>query len=238
MFLWNSCVMMRRDLRATDAERARFGMAAWLEVDELEAALNSHTCRLEKAFLFQGREYLFNTRTCISYEFKRFMPRATIDTGSAFYRRKAKQWLTHQAIAAQQVMLGLHTVTGQGSNGSITHQPFFVFWFMNQINRALSLWNLDRTLTVALDVSKVLIAPIDQLSAIWPCPEVHQHYNELRRLLDEACRCAGLPLPPPQEVPPAPPPLAVFAQKSSPTSQLLSSPRWGQNHDSRPVRPL
>ncbi|KZP29121.1 hypothetical protein FIBSPDRAFT_816488 [Athelia psychrophila] len=34
MFLWNSCVRMRRDLRATDAEKARFGMAAWSEVDE------------------------------------------------------------------------------------------------------------------------------------------------------------------------------------------------------------
>ncbi|KZP06293.1 hypothetical protein FIBSPDRAFT_842281 [Athelia psychrophila] len=200
MFLWNSCARMCRDLRATDAEKARFGMAAWLEADYLEAALKGHTCRLERAFLFQGREYLFITRMCISYEFQRFMPLAAIDTGSPFHRRKTEQWLTHQATVAQQVMLGLHTVTGQGSKGSITYRPFFAFWFMSQINRALSLWDLDRTLTVALDVSKALIAPIDQLSAIWPCPQLRRHYSELRKSLDEACLCAGLPLPPPLAV--------------------------------------
>ncbi|KZP29115.1 hypothetical protein FIBSPDRAFT_908426 [Athelia psychrophila] len=177
MFLWNSCARMCRDLRATDAEKARFGMAAWLEADYLEAALKGHTCRLERAFLFQGREYLFITRMCISYEFQRFMPLAAIDTGSPFHRRKTEQWLTHQATVAQQVMLGLHTVTGQGSKGSITYRPFFAFWFMSQINRALSLWDLDRTLTVALDVSKALIAPIDQLSAIWPCPQLADLYG-------------------------------------------------------------
>lgn len=59
MLLWHSCVRMRCDPHATDGEKARFGMAAWLEVDELEEALNSHGCGLERAFLFQGREYLF-----------------------------------------------------------------------------------------------------------------------------------------------------------------------------------
>jgi hypothetical protein len=50
---------MRHDVHATDAEKARFGMDAWLEVDALEKALNNHSCGLERAFLFQGREYLF-----------------------------------------------------------------------------------------------------------------------------------------------------------------------------------
>lgn len=59
MLLWHSCVRMRHDTQVTDAEKARFGMAAWLEVDRLEEALNRHDCGLERAFLFQGREYLF-----------------------------------------------------------------------------------------------------------------------------------------------------------------------------------
>lgn len=50
---------MRHDTQATDGEKARFGMTAWLEVDALEEALNAHNCGLERAFLFQGREYLF-----------------------------------------------------------------------------------------------------------------------------------------------------------------------------------
>jgi hypothetical protein len=59
MLLWLACVRMRHDFQATDSEKADFGMAAWLEVDALEEALNNHTCGLERAFLFQGREYLF-----------------------------------------------------------------------------------------------------------------------------------------------------------------------------------
>lgn len=50
---------MRHDTQATETEKARFATAAWLEVDALEEALNAHTCGLERAFLFQGREYLF-----------------------------------------------------------------------------------------------------------------------------------------------------------------------------------
>ena len=59
MLLWLACVRMRYDFQATDLEKADFGMAAWLEVDALEEALNNHSCGLERAFLFQGREYLF-----------------------------------------------------------------------------------------------------------------------------------------------------------------------------------
>jgi len=59
MLLWHACVKMRHDMHATDVEKARFGITAWLEVDALEEALNSHKCGLERSFLFQGREYLF-----------------------------------------------------------------------------------------------------------------------------------------------------------------------------------
>jgi hypothetical protein len=69
-------------------------------------------------------------------------------------------------------MHGLHTVTGQGGGGSLIQRPFFVFWFMSQISRALSLFECDKSLIVALEVSKALLAPIDYLTALWPCPGV------------------------------------------------------------------
>jgi hypothetical protein len=59
MLLWHSCVRMRQDRVATEAEKAHFAIAAWLEADVIEAALDKHTCNLERAFIFQGREYLF-----------------------------------------------------------------------------------------------------------------------------------------------------------------------------------
>lgn len=42
----------------SDSELAGFAMKAWLQAEEMEAALNKHTCNLERAFLFQGREFL------------------------------------------------------------------------------------------------------------------------------------------------------------------------------------
>jgi hypothetical protein len=87
---------MRNDGRANDMDKAQFAVKAWLEADALEAALNRHTCHIERAFIFQGREYIFkyvshiavpsapcthrsssSTRMCISYEFRRFIPLVT-----------------------------------------------------------------------------------------------------------------------------------------------------------------
>lgn len=35
--------------------------------------------------------------------------------------------------------------------------------------RALLLWSCDQTLTVALEVSKALLGPIEYLMSMWPC---------------------------------------------------------------------
>jgi len=50
---------MRNNQTATDTEKAHFATKAWLEADSLEQALNRHTCAIEKAFIFQAREYIF-----------------------------------------------------------------------------------------------------------------------------------------------------------------------------------
>jgi len=107
---------------------------------------------------------------CISYEFQRYIPLATANVSGLFHRTKAEEWLTHQATVAKQVMNGLHTVTGQGRSGSLMSRPFFVFWFMSQISRALSLWKCDNSLSSALEVCRALLPLIDYFTALWPCP--------------------------------------------------------------------
>lgn len=59
MLLWHSCIRTRWDTSRSDPEQAQFAVAAWLEIDKIEEALDGHTCEIERAFLFQGREYLF-----------------------------------------------------------------------------------------------------------------------------------------------------------------------------------
>lgn len=194
--LWHACIRMRTDLSVSDATKAQFATKAWLEADALEAALNKHTCSIERAFIYQAREYIFNTRMSISYEFQRYIPLVTANTNGSFHRHKAEEWLRHQAVVAERFMHGLHLITGNANN-LLARRPFFVFWFMSQISRSLSLWECDNSLYVALDVCKAFLPPIDYLSALWPCPEQRHRYNLLRERLNDACYVAGVSLPPP-----------------------------------------
>ncbi|KAJ6475057.1 hypothetical protein C8R47DRAFT_986425 [Mycena vitilis] len=194
--LWHACIKMRNDNSAPVTDKGQFAIKAWLEADAIEEALNRHTCGIERAFIFQGREYIFNTRMCITYEFQRFVPLVSANVNGLFHRHKAEEWLTHQATVAQQFMKGLDTVTGNSSN-SLTHRPFYVFWFMAQVSRGLTLWHCDNNMTIALDVCKNLLAPIDYLTALWPCAEQRYRYESLRERLRDACKMAGMPPPPP-----------------------------------------
>ncbi|KAJ7644009.1 hypothetical protein FB45DRAFT_736166 [Roridomyces roridus] len=191
--LWSACITMRGDTSGPIAEKRQFAMRAWLEADAIEEALNRHTCGIEKAFIYHGREYIFNTRLCISFDFQRFVP---LVSTNGLFREKAEDWCTHQACVAQQFMAGLDTITGNSGN-TLAKRPFFVFWFMAQVSRGITLWQCDNTMSIALDVCKKLLAPIDYLTALWPCQEQRMRYESLRERLRDACEFAGLaPLPP------------------------------------------
>ncbi|KAF8635939.1 hypothetical protein AX15_000110 [Amanita polypyramis BW_CC] len=193
--LWHACVRMRDDETVPEAEKAQFALKAWLEADALETALNKHNCNLERAFLFQAREYIFNIQMYISYEYQRWIPLVTAVNG-LFHYRKAEEWLTHQTCVARRLMDGLHTVTGNSGN-VLARRPFFVFWFMGQINRTIYLWEYDHTLTTALDVCKAFITAADYLSSLWPCPNQRKAYEKLRLKVDNTCRMASVSPPPP-----------------------------------------
>ncbi|KIK57175.1 hypothetical protein GYMLUDRAFT_75693 [Collybiopsis luxurians FD-317 M1] len=194
--LWHTCARVRAETSMNDVEKGEFAVKAWLEADAIENALNKHTCAIEKAYVFQGREYLFNTRMYISFEFQRHIPLVNSDVSGIFHRNKAEEWLTHQMAVAERYMHGLHTITGN-SNNHLARRPFFVFWFSSQILRALRLWQCDNSLTIALDVCKAFLPAVDYLSALWPCQEQRQRYLRIRDRLDAACYAAGIPSPPP-----------------------------------------
>ncbi|CAK5284071.1 unnamed protein product [Mycena citricolor] len=165
--LWHACIKMRNDPSASMTDKGQFAINAWLEADSIEDALNRHTCLIERSFIFQGREYIFNTRMCITFEFQRFVPLVSANVNGLFHRHKAEEWLRHQATVARKFK-DLHTVTGNSSN-ILTLRPFYVFWFMAQVSRALTFWQCDPEFVLALDVSKSLLSPIDFLTALWPC---------------------------------------------------------------------
>jgi len=57
--LWNGCVGMRGDMSASDSVQAKYAMTTWMESCELDDLLDKHTCDIERAFIFIGREYLY-----------------------------------------------------------------------------------------------------------------------------------------------------------------------------------
>ncbi|KAF8526163.1 hypothetical protein JB92DRAFT_2700846 [Gautieria morchelliformis] len=194
MLLWNSCLRMRGD-DVSDNDKAAFAANAWIESTWIEEALDAHTCGCDQAFLFQGREFLFITRMCISYEFRRYIPHPESDVSGHFNRKKAEAWLLHQGTVAKRMMQGLHTVTGHKQN-VLAQRPFFVWWFMDQVARSLTLWQCDNSLTLALEVCQAFFSPIDYLSCLWPCPAQRTSYLNLHGRLAQACGTAGLPAPP------------------------------------------
>ncbi|CAE6451542.1 unnamed protein product [Rhizoctonia solani] len=200
MLLWNSCLMLRKkSARMTDAQRAEFAVNVWLETNTIEEALNRHTCSFEQNSLFQGREYLFNTRMFISWEFRRYIPSPDTEVHQQFHRRKAEEWLRHQAKVAKRLMQGLHTVTGLASN-VLGKRPYFVWWFMSQVSRCLSLWQCDQSLYIALEVARAFLPPIDYLTCLWPCQTQRMRYNQIRQRLHNECIKYGLEPPPPPQL--------------------------------------
>lgn len=200
MLLWNSCLTLRKkSARMTDAQRAEFAVNVWLETNTIEEALNRHTCEFERNSLFQGREYLFNTRMFISWEFRRYIPSPDTEVHQQFHRRKAEEWLRHQAEVAKRLMHGLHHVTGMASN-VLGKRPYFVWWFMSQVSRCLSLWQCDQSLFIALDVARAFLPPIDYLTCLWPCHAQRIRYNEIRQRLHNECIKYGLEPPPPPQL--------------------------------------
>ena len=51
LFLWNACLRARGNNDLSNADRAQFAMTAWLELDNVEAAMDRHTCDIQSGFM-------------------------------------------------------------------------------------------------------------------------------------------------------------------------------------------
>jgi hypothetical protein len=167
MLLWHGCLRLRMDGALPHADKAQFAMAAWLELDAIEAALDGHTCGVERAYLFQGREVVFNTRMAISYEYQKFIPDVMSNFNGFFHRAKAEAWLTRQRALAAGMVRNFGDLTGLRSN-MLTYRPFFSLWLMAQVSRCLMLWSVDSSLMLALEVAEAWLPPLEYLLAVWP----------------------------------------------------------------------
>jgi hypothetical protein len=123
-------------------------------------------------------------------------------------RRKAEEWCTyrslfrggrwtqrapvsHQVVVMDHLMEGLPRVTGH-SGGSMVYRPFFVLWFMGQICRALTLWSMDNSLLVALEVGKAVMVPMEHLMLLFPCDGALSVVSATSRMLTSVVKLNAL----------------------------------------------
>jgi len=100
-------------------------------------------------------------------------------------RQKSEEWLRAQGIRAKAVVKHMHAITGNTKH-TLVQRPWFLWWFMGQICRALKLWQLDNSLTIALDVCKVFLEPIKFLITIYPGRIQRLRFEELRERVQRA----------------------------------------------------
>jgi len=78
-----------------------------------------------------------------------------------------------------------------------------MWWFMGQVCRALTLWQHDNSLTIALDVCKAFLEPIEYLTKFYPGPVQRTRLNEIRervRVALVAAEATGEYIPTPIEM--------------------------------------
>ncbi|RPD53150.1 hypothetical protein L226DRAFT_534271 [Lentinus tigrinus ALCF2SS1-7] len=209
LFLWNACLRARANSNVSNADRAQFAMTAWLELDNVETAMDKHTCDIQSGFMLQMREVLFNTRMVVSNEFRRYIPEALTEHGQTLYRRKARRWMTHMLNLAR-AFRECQVISARGEPTENSRRCMLMYWFMSQMMRALGLWHADRSLMVALEVAKAFAPCVEFMMMIWPSPGQRKEYEGLRNWLVRSCQLAGVS-PPERAIPPlstglAPPP--------------------------------
>ncbi|KAF9519724.1 hypothetical protein BS47DRAFT_1312356 [Hydnum rufescens UP504] len=193
--LYTSCFSVHHDASISEYDKGQFAVQAWLESEQIEKMLNTHTCNIERAFLYFGRQVLFHSRNLVTSQYSRYVPHPNIGDPH-FNRDKAVLWLSHQQRVVQNFLPALPRVAGPKDN-MLASRPYFTFWFHDQLARYLNIWRQDPTLHIALHLCVTLLRPVEYLMTLFPSNYPRQRYEVLHQRLVDACIFAGIPPPPP-----------------------------------------
>jgi len=193
--LYTSCFSMRGDESISEYDKGQFAVQAWLECERIENILDAHTCDIEKATLYFGRQVLFDTKNLVSSQYSRYVPHPNIGD-PRFHRDKAMIWLRYQQNVVQGFLGALSRVTGSKEN-TLATRPYFTFWFYDQLDRYLDIWEQDQTLRIALDLCVQLLPITECLLNLFPSYGPRRKYEVLHLRLVNACIFSGLSPPPP-----------------------------------------
>ncbi|KIK99397.1 hypothetical protein PAXRUDRAFT_822813 [Paxillus rubicundulus Ve08.2h10] len=193
MLLWNFCTTRLRKNTFSSAETSELALESWRETQAIQDALDAHTCNLDVTLLYMCREYVYNTQMMITSILQRLHSREAINSPS-FNRKHTEQWLLHQSLFIRRVRMSIDRPV-EADGDLPTRRPFQVTWFASQVSICISLWEKDRTLVDTLEVAKDIIALLDFLNTLWPCPMLQSKCDELRRKVTGACQSSNIAAP-------------------------------------------
>lgn len=195
MLLWNFCTTRLRQNTFTSDETSDVALQAWREAQAIHDTLDSHRCGLDMNLLYMCREYVYNIQILITSTLQRFHGIGARHLLS-FGRKHAEQWLCHLGYFVGRVRTSMKQLQ-DGCSGVFARRPFQVTWLASQISMCLLLWENDQSLIEALEVAKDILAPLELLNAIWPCPMLQSTCDELRKKVISICHSINIPLPNP-----------------------------------------
>ncbi|KAH7888914.1 hypothetical protein F5I97DRAFT_1802765 [Phlebopus sp. FC_14] len=193
MLLWNFCTTRLRKNTFSSKETSELAMESWRETQEIQDALDAHTCNVEPALFYRCREYVYTTQMMLA-SILRTLHGPEAGNIPSFSRKHTEHWLRYQSHFIRRVRLSIDRL-GEPEGALFTRRPFDVTWFASQVSICLFLWEHDRTLVEALEVAKDIIVPVDVLNTLWPCPMLQSRCDELRKRVADACH--SIPISPP-----------------------------------------
>ncbi|KAF9519732.1 hypothetical protein BS47DRAFT_1312358 [Hydnum rufescens UP504] len=211
--LYTGCFSVHHDESISEYDKGQFAVQAWLECERIEKMLNTHTCDIESASLYFGRQILFeyarynsstsrlitndsplrSTKNLVSSQYSRYVPHPNVGD-PRFHRDKAMSWLSHRTHVVQQFVALSH---GAGLKNTLGTRPILTLWFHDQLARYLNIWGQDPTLHIALDLCLQLLPLAEYLIALFPSDYPRQRYEALHQRLVDACILSGIPPPSP-----------------------------------------
>ncbi|KAL7409341.1 hypothetical protein BDY24DRAFT_403485 [Mrakia frigida] len=147
------------------------------------------------AYDWQSRDWLLTSRMLVSDSFSRFIPDASShEIINDFHVASARHWLYTQSGVAKYLNPVNQSQVSSDARALINHRPVWIFWFMQQLTRALHLYELNPEFTEALTVVREDLAPMLQfLLNLYPSEGLFDSLTVIISRLNEANRQASFP---------------------------------------------
>ncbi|KAF7782921.1 transcriptional regulator family: Fungal Specific TF [Agaricus bisporus var. burnettii] len=199
MLLWSFCMSVKENQIPVDDKIEAFTQSIG-EAQLIEDALNVHHCNIDTTIINLTREYLFNIQLLVANEVRITVAGLTRSgrPGILYNTKHVQEWVRSQQGAIQK---GKDLIQRFSSveNNEFIRQPFIVPWFVNQLNIAVLIWPYEQTMVGLLELAKDLLFVVENLNALWACPDNDSKTNGFRAELMRACHSRGIapPLPTP-----------------------------------------